>query len=1229
MNQIPSWRISGCLLGAWLAFSCGDKYEGPFTPGSPDYVGKEWARDSDNDGVADSLEKYQPGCRLPLRQCMENAKALSRIAGQPRSLTVHDLILWIGDTASDPRVEFSPKELKLGGLTLTSSDSERVRPRGQGLDALKKGFAQIDARINCDTVAFSFLVRVVEEGVPVRSISAADLESGAGKEPLADLRWEPSDATFKDYFLFSRNPEVARVVNNRIRTVQPGVAQIDVTSLDGGARASFSILVKPAAESVAVDSLSALDLYLVAGASVQAPRITWYPDSASDREYVLITGDSAIADVSAEKGKVKPRAPGTTLIQALSMDGGYRASFTAHVSAALIPLKGVSARNMILLPGASAQTPLVVFDPPDASDKGFELAGGDPKVAITTGGAIMAVAPGQATFTLTARDGQSAADFTVTVVTPDTAVHVDSVRAENLYLAMGTSARPILRFLPTNAPDLGYGMTRIAGISVEVDGDSLKAVAEGESEFRVTSRDSGRTVTFRVKVFKPVIPLEMVSAPPLLALALGDPDRIPTLTFAPTTATDTGYALISKDTAVVKVVGGTQVRAQGIGKAEVSVLASGGVATAFDVSVGKKAASSSDSVNALAGLSVSAGELDTTFQPGSTEFGLTVANDVSAMTITAILADPRAHLAINGMPMLSGSATTPMPLATGANLYSVQVTALNGSRRTFSLTITRERNADATLASLQVPDNTLIPVFAPATSAYSLNVENRVTSILLAARPSAPSARVTINGTLVRSGNLHRLAIPAVGETPVEIRVTAEDGTDSVYALKVVRAKSANADLAGITASVGKISPDFHADSTDYLLVVETAIASVSVTPVPADSTATIRVNNASVKPGFASPAVPLMLGMNSIAVAVTAAFGNTKTYSIGVRRLDSARTKAVAATDRSSLILKSDGRVWISPSGGLTLVETFFTDPDIPAPSITDISALATQGEARMVLKADEKPAQVVSCMSNFPQPGSGSRGQTCSLAAFSWSGQSASAIAAGVGHSLFLALDKTVWAIGGNASGQLGDGTTITRGIAVEITDSVKAIAAGENHSLFLKTDGTLWGTGDNFYGQLGDGTTTRRLSPVLILAGVASVAAGGNHTLLLKEDGVLWAVGRNDFGQLGDGDLEHRSTPVQVMNGVASMVAGGYHNLILKADGSLWAMGRNVDGQLGDGTTLNRPMPVQIMTDVSAMAAGKYHSLIIKTDGSLWATGRNENGQLGDGTKTNRSLPVRIDM
>jgi len=49
--------------------------------------------------------------------------------------------------------------------------------------------------------------------------------------------------------------------------------------------------------------------------------------------------------------------------------------------------------------------------------------------------------------------------------------------------------------------------------------------------------------------------------------------------------------------------------------------------------------------------------------------------------------------------------------------------------------------------------------------------------------------------------------------------------------------------------------------------------------------------------------------------------------------------------------------------------------------------------------------------------------------------------------------------------------------------VASNVTAIAAGYGHSLFLKSDGSLWGMGDNLNGQLGDGTYNNTNLPVQI--------------------------------------------------------------------------------------------------------------------------------------------------
>jgi alpha-tubulin suppressor-like RCC1 family protein len=193
------------------------------------------------------------------------------------------------------------------------------------------------------------------------------------------------------------------------------------------------------------------------------------------------------------------------------------------------------------------------------------------------------------------------------------------------------------------------------------------------------------------------------------------------------------------------------------------------------------------------------------------------------------------------------------------------------------------------------------------------------------------------------------------------------------------------------------------------------------------------------------------------------------------------------------------------------------------------------------------------------------------------------------------------------------------------------VISVSAGSVHTLFLKADGSLWAMGDNIYGQLGDGTTDNEnyytnLPERIVASDVMAIAAGGFYSMFLKSDGSLWGMGYNQFGQLGDGTyggpLSSTNLPEQLVasNVTAIAAASANTSLFLKSDGSLWVMGQNNYGQLGDGTynDTNRPEMI-VASNVVAIAAGAYHSLFLKSDGSLWVMGGNFYGQLGDGTYT----------
>ena len=232
----------------------------------------------------------------------------------------------------------------------------------------------------------------------------------------------------------------------------------------------------------------------------------------------------------------------------------------------------------------------------------------------------------------------------------------------------------------------------------------------------------------------------------------------------------------------------------------------------------------------------------------------------------------------------------------------------------------------------------------------------------------------------------------------------------------------------------------------------------------------------------------------------------------------------------------------------------------------------------------------------------------------------------------SLFVKSDGSLWGMGGNVYGDLGI-PTWTDSFADQpeeiVTNGVTAVAMGYGHSLFLKSDGSLWAMGRNDAGQLGDGTFSTYTSPSpygvnppeeIVTNGVIAIAAGAGQSLFLKSDGSLWGMGWNLYGQLGDGTGNQATNQPEriVANGVTAIAGGGSHSLFLKSDGSLWGMGWNVYGQLGCGTFGSSNLPAEILaSNVTAIAAGDYHSLFIKSDGSLWAMGDNSYGQLGDGT------------
>lgn len=235
---------------------------------------------------------------------------------------------------------------------------------------------------------------------------------------------------------------------------------------------------------------------------------------------------------------------------------------------------------------------------------------------------------------------------------------------------------------------------------------------------------------------------------------------------------------------------------------------------------------------------------------------------------------------------------------------------------------------------------------------------------------------------------------------------------------------------------------------------------------------------------------------------------------------------------------------------------------------------------------------------------------------------------VSAGTHFIVAKKIDGTIWAMGNNGNGALGDGTYISRNFMGQIglDNNWENVSVKGYHTIAKKTNGTIWTWGLNNYGQLGDGTYINKNEPTQIGIGSnwQNIAAGYYHTIAIKSDGTLWTWGYNYQQQLGDGTNINKNVPIQIGNeNDWQSATGGYdYTIIKKVDGTIRSWGSNYLGQLS-----SNPSQLVIINDWQIIACGHYHNLYIKNDGSLWTWGPNWNGQLGDGTNISRDMPVMI--
>lgn len=210
------------------------------------------------------------------------------------------------------------------------------------------------------------------------------------------------------------------------------------------------------------------------------------------------------------------------------------------------------------------------------------------------------------------------------------------------------------------------------------------------------------------------------------------------------------------------------------------------------------------------------------------------------------------------------------------------------------------------------------------------------------------------------------------------------------------------------------------------------------------------------------------------------------------------------------------------------------------------------------------------------------------------------------------------------------------------LQIVPLFAELSGNDSHTCALASS-QIFCWGGNAYGQLGNGTTNSSLTPKAInytnglQAGtITKIGTGNAHTCALAQSQV-WCWGTGSYGQLGIGTTPATvtvPTKVTALEGftVQDLSVGAY-NTCAAVNSRAYCWGWNPDGQIGDGTTVNKLVPTKLPTaspggtkNVIAISTTDYHTCMAASDGTVYCWGRNNYGQLGNNTTTNSLTSVQ---
>ena len=238
----------------------------------------------------------------------------------------------------------------------------------------------------------------------------------------------------------------------------------------------------------------------------------------------------------------------------------------------------------------------------------------------------------------------------------------------------------------------------------------------------------------------------------------------------------------------------------------------------------------------------------------------------------------------------------------GKNTFGVTVTAENGSKKTYNITVNKPdpRSKNNNLKSLSIDKGSI--TFDKNTTSYLIKVEHDVNEINITATPEDTKATVSGTGKKTLKDYVNEF----------KIVVKAENESTKTYVVKVAR-KDANGNYGKLSTdnsvksiTIANYDFKFNKDTKKYNILVDEDVNELEFTVTPNDNKSAVSIQNNT----------DLKTGLNKVTVNIVAENGEANEYLFNVYKLGEEKQEVVPEKKEEVKKEKNDSNTWLIVSG-------------------------------------------------------------------------------------------------------------------------------------------------------------------------------------------------------------------------------------------------------------------------------------------------------------------------